>query len=56
MAASFIEGIVMEAYSPLGNPGSPFLGGKEPKMLDDPVIKEIAQKTGASIAQVFKST
>ena len=49
---SFIIGIVLEAYSPLGNPGNPFLGGKEPKMLEDPVIKEIARKNAASIAQV----
>lgn len=55
IATLFIEGIVVEAYSPLGNPGSPFLGGKKPKVLDDPIIKEIAQKNGASIAQVTKS-
>ena len=53
MGNSLITGIVVEAYSPLGNPGNPFLGGKEPKILDDPVIKEIAQKNAASVAQVW---
>ena len=42
----------MEAYSPLGSPGSPFLQGKEPKLMEDAVIKEISEKNGASFAQV----
>ena len=46
----------MEGYSPLGSPGNPFLGGKEPKVLDDPVIKEIAQKNSASVAQVYTTS
>ena len=45
-------GIVFEAYSPLGNPGNPFLNEKEPRVLDDPVIKEIAEKHKVSPAQV----
>ena len=45
-------GIIVEAYSPLGSPGNPMLGTKGPGILDDPVIKEIAQEKGASIAQV----
>ena len=47
------KGIAMEAYSPLGSPGSPFLQGKEPKLVEDAVIKEISEKNGASFAQVY---
>lgn len=47
-----MSGIVVECYSPLGNAQNPYLYGKEPALLDDPVIKEIAEKHGATVAQV----
>lgn len=42
----------MEAYSPLGNPGSPFREGDEPNILDDPVVKSVATEHGVTPAQV----
>ena len=46
------KGILIECYSPLGNPQNPYLYGKEPALLEDPVIKDIAAKHGVSVAQV----
>lgn len=43
---------MFEAYSPLGNPGSPFLAEDAPRILNDAVIMEIAEKHKASVAQV----
>ena len=52
-----IKGIVLEAYSPLGNPGHPTRTNSEPRVLDDPVCKEVADKHHASVAQVgYKTT
>ena len=45
-------GIVLEAYSPLGNPARPMKSDDDPADMDDPVIKEIAKKYNASPAQV----
>ena len=45
-------GIVLEAYSPLGNPARPMKSDDDPADMDDPVIKEIAKKHNASPAQV----
>ncbi len=45
-------GIVFEAYSPLGNPGRPFRTDAEPVVMEDKVIKEIAEKHSVSPAQV----
>ena len=47
-----ITGIILEAYSPLGSPGNPLFRGEEPRLMDDPVIKEISEKYGATCAQV----
>jgi diketogulonate reductase-like aldo/keto reductase len=49
-----LSGIVLEAYSPFGNPGSSFRKGEEPNILEDPVIKDIAEKHKVTIAQVPK--
>ena len=46
------SGIVIECYSPLGNVQNPYLYGREPTLLEDPVIKEIAAKHRATVAQV----
>ena len=45
-------GIVVEAYSPLRNPGSPARKGEEPNVFEDPTIKGIAEKHKVTIAQV----
>jgi glycerol 2-dehydrogenase (NADP+) len=41
------KGIVLEAYSPLGSTNSP--------LLSDPMVKEMADKHGASISQILIS-
>ena len=48
-------GIVLEAYSPLGNPARPGHMKKDddPSLLDDPVINEIASKHNSTCAQVI---
>ena len=46
-------GIVFEAYSPLGNPTRPVKKDDDPSVLDEPVIKEIAEKHKVTVAQVF---
>lgn len=46
------SGIVLEAYSPLGNPGSLLRKSKDPSVLEDPVIKEVAENHKVSIGQV----
>ena len=46
---------MLEAYSPLGNPASPFKGKDTPIILENPTIKEIAQKHGATVGQVHIS-
>lgn len=55
MDVSFFTGIVLEAYSPLGNPTRPDHMRKvdDPCLLDDPVINEIGDKHNATSAQVF---
>ena len=49
----FYSGIILEAYAPLGNPSRPSKKDTEPVVMDDPVIKEIAEKHGATAAQVY---
>ena len=43
---------MFEAYSPLGNPGRPSVGADDPVVMEDPVVKEIAEKHKATPAQV----
>ena len=50
--AFVIAGIVFEAYAPIGSPTRPFIEDSDPIVLDDPVIKAIAEKHGATAAQV----
>ena len=45
-------GIIFEAYSPLGNPTRPIKKDDDPSVLDDPIVKEIAEKHKATVAQV----
>lgn len=48
-------GIVLEAYSPLGNPARPGHMKKDddPSLLDDPMINKIASKHNSTSAQVI---
>lgn len=45
-------GIAFEAYSPLGTPNRPAKGENDPNLLDDAVVKEIADKHECTPAQV----
>ena len=42
----------MEAQGPLGSPGRCDAKSTDPVVLDDPAVKEIAKKKGATPAQV----
>ena len=53
LIACFHIGIVMESYSPLGNPGNPDLKDADPRVLGNAIVKEIAAKHGATAAQVW---
>lgn len=46
------KGIVLEAYSPLGNPARPFVVAEDPVVMEDPAIKELAAKHSVSAAQI----
>ena len=43
---------MFEAYAPIGSPSRPFKEDSEPIVMEDPVIKEIAEKHNATPAQV----
>lgn len=47
-----IIGIALEAYAPLGSPTRMSPSPDEPVVMEDPVVKEIASKHGATPAQV----
>ena len=45
-------GIVLEAFGPLGAPARPAIADADPVVMEDPVIKQIAEKHNATPAQV----
>ncbi|XP_011406226.2 PREDICTED: alcohol dehydrogenase [NADP(+)]-like [Amphimedon queenslandica] len=51
------KGIVLEAYSPLGSPGRPqmMINPDDPVIMEDPTMKQIAEKHGATVGQICLS-
>ena len=47
---------MFEAYAPIGSPGRFFKQAGDPEVMDDPVIKEVAEKHSATPAQVYSIT
>ena len=43
---------MFEAYAPIGSPARPFKPADEPVVLEDPVVKAIADEQKATPAQV----
>ena len=50
------SGIVFEAYAPIGSPSRPFKEDTEPVVMEDLVIKAVAEKHNATPAQVCMDT
>ena len=44
---------MFEAYAPIGSPSRPFKEDSEPVVIEDPVIKAIADKHNATPVQVL---
>lgn len=55
LEAARAQGVILTAYSPLGSKDRPdsMKGEGEPVLLEDPVVREIAEAAGASPAQVL---